>query len=255
LDRVAQILAVGRTEPGARGLVNCEDEPYMGAALGCALGILRHPLWAPRAGEDYNPTQLDRRLDEVVRAVRWHRLAPAYGIGETSVTLDENILADSWLFKPGETWAGWVIGHEILQRAPARVARGMPLPEVRIDGQAPYVVAGRHPNGATSVATLPRTHAGLGIRTPLADVSIEIGAGPVGVFGRYRSLTLTLPEDLGERRVWAQDLAGDQSTDITALVAKDGRKLTLPGSLIDSVGLSAATPGDLSEPGMVMKLI
>ena len=176
-------------------------------------------------------------------------------MGETSITLDENILADSWLFKPGETWASWVIGHEILQRAPARVARGMPLPEVRIDGQAPYVVAGRHPNWATSVATLPRTHAGLGIRTPLADVYIEIGAGPVGVFGRYRSLTLTLPEDLGERRVWAQDLAGDQSTDITALVAKDGRKLTLPGSLIDSVGLSAATPGDLSEPGMVLKLI
>ena len=31
-------------EPGARALINCEDEPTIGAALGCSLGIMRHPF-------------------------------------------------------------------------------------------------------------------------------------------------------------------------------------------------------------------
>lgn len=44
LDRVAQILAEFSEKPGPSCIINCEDEPYIAAALGTAMGILRHPL-------------------------------------------------------------------------------------------------------------------------------------------------------------------------------------------------------------------
>jgi hypothetical protein len=54
--------------------------------------------------------------------------------------------------------------------------------------------------------------------------------------------------------VHAQDLRGDHSVDVTQLVALDRVQdtVTLSGELIASVGTSAKTPGDLSEPGLVI---
>jgi hypothetical protein len=50
----------------------------------------------------------------------------------------------------------------------------------------------------------------------------------------------------------AQDLCGDEATEITRLVQSDGDALILPGRLIDRIGLAAATPGDASEPGLLL---
>ena len=46
LDRVAQLLK-NRPESatGVGGLLLCEDEVYIGAALGCAMGIMRSHWW------------------------------------------------------------------------------------------------------------------------------------------------------------------------------------------------------------------
>ncbi len=147
-------------------------------------------------------------------------------------------------------------GREALQTAPARVARGMPLPDVSVPdaGPAPYVLASRHPNGATSIATLPRISTGAGSYFPLADISIEIAdaTAPIGIFGRYRSLTLKLSAEPGSCRIFAQDLAGDKAADITDRVKCEGKTITLCGKLIKQVGLSAAAPGDLSEPALVL---
>jgi hypothetical protein len=42
LDRVSSLLEFyDFSQKG--GLINCEDKPYIGAALGCAFGIMRHP--------------------------------------------------------------------------------------------------------------------------------------------------------------------------------------------------------------------
>jgi hypothetical protein len=256
LDRVAQLFTEGKVEPGTRGLVNCEDEVYLAAALGCTTGILRHPLWLPRPGSDYDPAQFHRRIDEVTRAVRWQRLAPAFGVKEAATILDDRVLFDKWLFREGDCWAWWVAGQEIIQGAPARVARGMPLPAVLTEGEPPFVVASRHPNGAVAVATLTRTLTEEGIFLPLADVTIEVGAGEAstGIFGRYRSLTLNLAAPLGSRRVWAQDLAGEEAIDITDKISATEEWIVLTGELIDQIGLSAATPGDLSYPGLVVKI-
>ena len=56
----------------------------------------------------------------------------------------------------------------------------------------------------------------------------------------------------GDVTVWAQDLASDVATDITERLTFDGDRLTITGALIEEIGLSAAAPGDLSDPGLVM---
>lgn len=253
LDRVAYLLQHGRVEQGARGLINCEDEPYLAAALGLAIGVMRHPGWQEIAGLDYDPARLRLRMDEVTRAVRWQRIAPAFGLPAATATIDEQVLTDQWHFEPGQTWAEFVFGRTIAQSAPARVARNLPLPRVYADGEPPFVVASRHPNGAVAVATLPRTGAGR-LTTPPADVTVAIGSGaaPVGVFGVYRSLTLLLDAPLGERRIWAQDLAGEQAHELTIGIDGAATQITLPGEVLRAAGLAAATPGDESEPGVVL---
>ena len=62
-------------------------------------------------------------------------------------------------------------------------------------------------------------------------------------------------KSLGEFRIWAQDLAGDGAVDITSKVLVEGNKLVFPGELIKTVGLSAATPGDLSDPALVVEIV
>jgi hypothetical protein len=256
LDRVAQLLAGASKNRTATGVLNCEDEPYIAACLGCATGVLRHPLWKDLKGMAYDPFQVRKRIDEVTRAVRWQRLAPAWSVNQSDTELDSNILKDSWVFHAGETWAGWLDDREVVQVAPARVARGIALPEVSARGEAPFVAASRHPNGSRAVTTLPRIQTGKGIHFPLADVTLDAGSGerPVGVFGHYRSLTLRLSSPLGARRLWAQDLTGDAAVDITSQVKIHSNAITLTGELIDRVGLSAATPGDLSSPGVILLL-
>jgi len=256
LDRVAGVLTHAHMQPGYVGHVNAEDEVYLAAALGCAFGVMRHPVWRSYEGLNPDPFRTRERMDEVVRAVHWQRLAPPYGLGEETVTLVEGRLRDEWFFEPGDTWADWVVGSSRVQSAPARVARGLPLPEVlAVEGEQPYVVASRHPNGAVSVATLPRIR-NRTQRTPPAQVTLELTSltVPLGVFGEFGSLKLRLPEPLGSRRVFAQDLAGDEARDITNSCEVKAAFLTISGNVLRQEGLAAATPGDRSEPGLVLVL-
>lgn len=258
LDRVAQLVRnKPRSAHGDGGLILCEDEVYIGAGLGCAMGIMRSRLWKSYADAPYDPYHLNRRTDEAVRAVRWQRLAPAFPAWQGEAVLDSVVLMDDWRFKQGETSVTWLYGSVTRQGAPARVARGMSLPILRADGVAPFVIGARNPNGAVSVATLPRASKERGIYLPLVDVEIDVGDGsaPIGIFGRYRSLTTRLSHDLGSRRVWAQDLAGDEAVDVSSRVRQQGHNLVFPGKLIDVVGRSAASAGDVSNPGLVVRLI
>jgi hypothetical protein len=195
-------------------------------------------------------------FDEVVRTVNWHKLAPAFGVGFGVNEIDTVILRDTWIYHSGESWINWVDGKEIMQAAPARIARNMALPQVVIEGEPPYVVASRNPNGAVSIATLPRVSSKRGVHFPLADVTIEAGDGknPIGIFGRYRSLTIEFSAIPGHFLVMGQDLAGKKAIDITNAVTVRGNKLFLDGKLIDRIGLSAASRNDVSGPGMVVRI-
>ena len=258
LDRVAQILHE-LSRSGCQVIINCEDEPYIGAVLGCAVGILRHPDDIELPGYAYDPFHFKHRIDEVTRTVRWHHIAPACGAGLTENILDTAMLADSWTFQSGDAWATWVTGKVVTQIAPARVSRGMPLPGVRCEGEPPYVLCSRYPGGAVAVGSLPRVSAGRKIYYPLAEVTIHLEniTDPIGVFGRFKSLTIIYPGDSGRaaEKIYGQDLAGESAIEITGMTDLQPGQITIPGAVIDKVGLSAASEGDLSEPGMVLKII
>ncbi len=262
LDRVASALKAASTTTDAKGIVNCEDEVYLAAVLGCSMGVFRFPQVGLRPSGDPDlflagPRMLKQRIDEVTRAVRWHRIAPPFSACAMAVSVDNTVLSNSWTFRPGDTWDASKRGV-ITQSAPARVARGVALPAVKCDGEPPYVIAGRHPSGAVCVGTQGRTRPDNGWFIPPADVTLKLNELPplIGVFGRFRTLTFTFTKPLSAgAQIWAQDLAGDQATEISGRVKIAGQNLVLPGNLIDEVGLSAATPGDVSDPGCVIAII
>jgi hypothetical protein len=248
LRRIATFLA--KDDPKDRRMINCEDEVYIGAGTGSAYGVMRHPLADPmpngKPDEFFKPSFRDikRRIDEVTRAVRWHRIAQPFPKGD-GFLIDEVMLSD-FKSKP----------------APARIARGgMALPTVSMpDGskEPPYVLCSRHPDGEIAVATISRHLADGGrgkLVFPLADVTIDAGKfdRPIGVFGEYASLTLATTSDLAGKRILAQDLAGNTPVDISGEVKEsDNGNITVPGPVIHRVGLMAAKPKDISDPGLVL---
>ena len=118
---------------GSRAFINVEDNVYIAACLGHTAGVMRSPSWPKPDVED--PVYRRDRAAEVTRAVAWQRTAPAFTAQSGLRTLtSEAVLTDRWLFAPGCTWWTPVFGRTIEQRAPAVVARGLPLPAVAPQG-------------------------------------------------------------------------------------------------------------------------
>jgi len=257
LDRVASILKGAKINKEAKGIINCEDEPYIGAALGCSIGVMRSAMYKEISGFDYDMRYSRKRLDEVVRAIRWQRLAPAFRADQEKVYLSNNILTDSWKFSKGESWAAWLIGNEVKQACPAVVTRGLELKVVNCKETSPFIVAARNPNGAISIAALPRTVSQHGIYTPLAQVELVVGDSehPIGIFGKFESITLTFDENMNQKVIWGQDLGGNSAVDITDKVIVQDNRVLISGDIISEIGLMAATEGDVSDPGMVLSIV
>jgi hypothetical protein len=260
LDRLAEMLK-GAQGQGGRALLNVEDEVYVAAAMGCTMGVLRHPLNGLRPAPDTDlffngPRQAKRRMDEVVRAVHWQRLAPPYPVGNGAIQVSDEVLTDSWTFERGQTWQNDLVGQTVYQGAPATIARDVALPRVTSSGEKPFVFASRFPNGAVAIGAQERTRTGRAWYMPEAEVELHVGEapGPYGVFGSFSMLTLTFGRPLHGRRVIAQDLASDEAIDVTDRVRIDGRSLQLTEAHLHAIGLHAATEGDLSSPGLVLAL-
>ena len=262
LQRVARLLKY-KTQPGNQGLINCEDEPLIAVGLGCVIGVMRHPINKPlpnglsdhvfpKAGRN-----LKARLDEVNRALKWHRLAAPFAVNDDA-QFSEQLLTDEWCLGEQETWVPHHhAGDTLRESAHAVISRCMPLPEVHTEGGlSPFVLASRYPNGAVCVATVERLlleeHTWT---TPRADITLQItdAKGPVGIFGFYRSLKLCYDKPLPPSvRIWAQDLIGKKPVDITSEVEMKGNTLTLPGSLLERIGTQAKHPFDESAPGLIL---
>lgn len=263
IKRVLQVLQQKPAE-GCRGLINCEDEPYLAVGLGCLIGIMRHPYVGemPDGKPDYvfpsTCRDVKHRLDEVVRAVRWHRLAEPFGMDD-DLNIDTCLLTDKWILGENETWNNdRHVGDTCTEQAPARISRRMPLPLVKVKGEAPYILASQYPNGAVAVVALERLM-GKECHQPEAKVEIEMNdaTAPIGIFGYYHQLTVSFPNKINKAglHIMAQDLAGETAIDITKHIKIKGNKLIIPGSIISRVGLSASTKGDKSAPGMVVRMI
>ena len=201
---------------GLSTVLNVEDAPVIGAVLGHALGIMRRM----DNGQDA------AALAECRAALNWHRIAPPFGgtKGFGTVASDET-LAEDHRFAENETWCRLVWTRTVTQRAPSVVARGLALPKVRPLGEGlPFVVAGRHPGGATAVGTLPRLREGRGFTTPSVEIAlaepISVGA-PLAVFGEPRTVLVPYRGKAGRVGVSVQDLA-DGKTVRTEANAADG---------------------------------
>lgn len=260
IDRVSRMLAL-KAEDGVKGLVNCEDEVYVAAGLGCTMGIMRHPFLNV-SGNDFETVSRIKykdvffRLDEVVRAVRWSRIAEPFGV-QSDAEIDSRRFTDRWVYAKGESWVKHEEGDTVKASAPARVSRNMPLAQTDDQSEdCPYLLCSRYPDGATAVSALPRRIGRERIAKGV-DVSIEIEDiyKPVGVFGVFGSLKLKADGLKGKTfRVFAQDLAGEKAVDISKAVTVSDNGIVIPGELLNRIGTMAATPGDISAPGTVIRI-
>ncbi len=264
LQRLAELL-MNETQSGYGGLINCEDEPYIAAALGCVLGVMRHGMAGnlPNGEPDCSFPALHRnfktKLTEVLRTVRWHRIAPAYGVSGKETFVDKEKLFDTWNIVSQkheiEAWWKYCDGDKIEGSAPARIARGLVPPVVIPDesGCVPYVIASKNPSGAVSIATLGRTE-NRRYFLPKCLVTLEIDdADTIGVFGNYEYLTLVCTYEI--KQIYMQDLAGDFAYDITADCKIEKNQITISGDIIEKIGCSCNPDGDTSEAGVIIKLI
>lgn len=258
-------------EAGCAGLVNCEDEVYLAAAGGYTMGVMRHPYTGTLPNGKPDPAfpslhrNLKTKLYEVLRAVHWHRIAPAFDAGYGITQVSPEQLTDVWQFKdPAEEIEQWWFQMPLKEcirenalhiTAPAAISRNTALAHVQPDGhgQQPFVICSQNPNGAFSIATAGRT---FGREYCIQKCSITACSGDakaIGIFGAYASLTLKTKWWQAER-IFMQDLAAEQAFDITDDVRRSDGSLTIPGEIIACIGTSAQPADDTSEPGVVLVL-
>lgn len=268
INRIATALG-HKTEESAKGLINCEDEPYIAAALGCAIGIMRHEFTGalPNGEQDFvfPPVGRDLKncLDEIVRGVKWHRIAEPFGIGESNYLVDNAVLKDYWVLGERETWCTWCKGHQfgdtLSDSAPARVSRGLPLPKVLDTSEnRPFVLSSKYPNGAVAIATIGRgiKHT-YSTKKVTVEQAIENISSPIGVFGQFKKLTFILPTKIepDNYKIYAQDLLSKQAVEITEEVEFLEKRISFSGDLLERIGTMESTPGDLSAPGLVIRFL
>ncbi len=265
LQRIHDILMQTAGEPEYTALLNIQDDPNVAAALGLVVAVKRHPMHTPRMykGKDlhfqiYGDRHVDQRLNEMDRFVLWQRIAPPMPAGYGSFRASKTNLIDSIFFTESDTWYKATYEKMVYQSAPAVMARNLPLPEVQVTGPAPYVMASRFKNGAIAVATEGRVTPDSSWFHPQATVTlkdIETDV-PIGIFGYYQSLNLKLKKELPKDfRIYAQDLLARKATDITGEVTYSEKTLRIPGTLIKRVGTAENDTGDISAPGLVLKIL
>ncbi len=252
LDRIEVLL---RENPDSNAVLNCEDEVYTGAVLGCSLGIMRSGLCREILGFDFDPRRLSKRLDEVMRAVNWQKLAPAFPIREGGVGSSEDFVTETGILHEGEFWEEEYLERRICQTCHSVVVRNMKLPKVTYyEEKKPVVAAARHPGGAVSVLALPRLEEGGNWRTPEVGIVLnEIPRDvPVGVFGHWERIVLGGLAEAGNLRVFAADLKDMVQEDVTDGCLVCGDQIQVGKEVLERV--SRNRKGDLSEPGTVLFL-
>jgi len=264
MRRTHDILKQTQNNHKYRGILNLQDDPQIAAGLGCLISSKRHPNYMERTykGQDLHhqirgKRMIQKRMTEIERFGRWQRIAPAFAAGIDFYVAAEVDLVDHYPHTESDTWFKPCWGKMVYQSAPAVMARNMPLPKVEANGDAPYVMACTYPNGPVAIATEGRVKADDQWYHPRATVTVQIShlTHPIGIFGHYKALVLQFREPLDRiENIWAQDLLATEAADIKDNVAIKGKTLTIPGALIDAIGTSAGDEGDISVPGLVIKL-
>ena len=258
------------TEREGWGVINCEDEPYIAAGMGCAIGVMRHPyVGALPNGKPDNTfadwgdgsRRIKNRLNEVVRAVRWHRIAIPFTHKKDQWHASSDKLQESG---NGKTW-----------EAPARMSRRLPLPVITESGaqsdKRPYLLASLYDNDCAALAIINRNIGGQ-YQQQKVDVSFEPlrWDRKVGIFGYCKSVTLKYQQGLPDTpfKVLAQDLATDEPpTEIAFTRLSDGRSIRIDGAMLEALCQGHDYPytevereagkdyTDLSDPAVVLLIV
>lgn len=265
MDKLSRALKYDAVD-GSTALIDCEDEVYLAAALGLVFGVMRHPMRGTLPNGEPDPSfpslhrNIKTKIDEVARAARWHRIAPAFSVNGSNTYISKNILTDNWHIENQaeeiESWWHFKDGDVIEKSAPSVICRGIKEPIVLPDkdGNIPFVVAAKNPKGAVSVATLGRTNYRDWFN-PLSDIIIDAeDAALFGIFGYYSSLKINTSAVNSNTRVLAQDLLSYFAFDITDDIEIANGYIKISGKLITRIGTFAATKDDTSEPGIVLKI-
>ena len=209
-------------------MLTIQERPYI---IGPGLG---HVL-------DISPTGMRNGKavpNDACVALAWQKIAPPFGHDtELKTRCSDEALEDVWTYSEKDcSWFTAAVGKTVKQGAPAVVTRGLPLPEVKAKGPKPFVCGARYPNGAIALAFLPRVVGGKGFVECLADVTLDakLEAGkPLGVFGRFR--TLTLKGGIADgARIQARQLPYGKARDVTSLctIGEDG-SVTFPLAIFE----------------------
>lgn len=258
------------TEREGWGIINCEDEPYIAAGLGCAIGVMRHPYVGnmPNGKQDTyfadygdGSRKLKNRLNEIVRAVRWHRIATPFTHKKDQWKASDDKLQESG---NGKTW-----------EAPARMSRRLPLPVITGAGtqndNRPYLLASLYDNDCAALAIINRNINGV-YQSQKVDVSFEPLRWDrrIGIFGYAKSVTIRYQQGLPDKpfKVFAQDLATDDNpTAIAFTKTADGRGIKIDGSVLEALCKGHDYPyseveheagkdyTDLSDPAVVLLIM
>ena len=271
LSRVSELLRYPTEIIGeAKALINAEDELYIAAALGFCMGIMRYEIGDKPAGSAPNmfyggsgkfvsTRPARKRQDEVIRAVHWQQIAPPYSVYYADTYISEEENCDEWETLsdqvPNPKWTG-----PLKQSAPRVISRGINPPVFKKIGSratqaSPYIVASKNPNGSAAIAALGRVYFN-GYYAAPADIEWNIGrrTGYIGVFGIFDRLTLVFDKEISGESVYCADLKDLKVYDITEDVVLDKNRVTLDGALLKKIGTLAAASGDLSEPGLVLRI-
>lgn len=272
LNKISELSSCPHPNDERSGLVNCEDEVYVAASLGFTMGVMRHPYVGclPDGRPDPSFPSIHRNIKskmfEVIRAARWHRIAPAFAVSSEQFLVDPHTLTDSWHFENiaaeiEEWWTRNPLTKPMINdgvfvvSSPKAITRNTDIPIVipNEDGQVPFCVAALNPNGVYSIATLGRT-INRDYFIPRCDITVDIkNADTIGVFGEYKTLTLTT-NSKNVSQILMQDLADNKCFDITNDVKIGTNNVTISGEIISKIGTLAQPEFDTSEPGVVIKI-
>ncbi len=265
MQRICDILTLTAGNAEYRANLNIQDDCNIAAALGLLVAVKRHPMNTPRMykGKDFHlqiagDRHVDKRLNEMDRFVIWQKIAPAMPAGYGTFLASDINLIDSIKFEKGDTWLSATYNKMVHQSAPAIMARNISMPIVKCTGLKPYVLASKFPNGAIGITTEGRVTPEHSWVHPKADIILnECNTNkPIGIFGHYNTLSLVFVTDLPkEVLIYAQDLLADRAVNITGRVTIKKNSITIPGELIDEIGTNAGDEGDISAPGMVLKVV
>jgi hypothetical protein len=253
IDRAAICLEAASHIEGKCAVLNIEDTPAVGAALGCASGVMRHDFEKIRKWLPGKP----RLISETACALRWQRIAPPFAANMGELHISEDRMKDIWHY-PSRARHYWpsVAEGDYYVTAPALVSRNMPLPVVGAQTEKPYVLSSVHPDcGALCVAAVPRCFVGRRDETPIANISVKgaFANAPIGLFGRFGYLSVYFDESVEGRTVVAQNMLSNEAQDITGNVWLDGNCMVFSGDLMMKIG--SPEDAETGIPAVAVKLI